>query len=109
MALSSGPFNWFQSGQKKWELRKFGRQYTPDHVRVGRPVELRRGYNTPDALWGEVGEVVIADNVADFFDQVHFSEVIPVARSKAEALEMANKILGSTELRVLGFLINRIK
>src|SRR5262245_24971523 len=83
--LAKQPFAWFRSGQKKWELRRFGRQYTRKHVRVGRLVELRRGYKGPDALWGEILDVVEANSVDDFYNKVHFKEVIPVANSREHA------------------------
>src|SRR5258708_2524794 len=66
--LADQPFAWFRSGHKKWELRRFGRQYTLKHVRVGRRVELRRGYRGPDVLWGEILDVVEANGVDDFFN-----------------------------------------
>jgi hypothetical protein len=85
--LSSEPFNWFRSGQKRWELRRYGRQYTPAHLTPGRRVELRRGYRSQeDALWGRVAHMVEATSLAAFFEKVPFHLVIPIARSREEAL-----------------------
>lgn len=92
--LSNGPYSWFQSGMKKWELRKYGRQYTEKHVYVGRAVELRRGYSNPmDALWGEIEMVEFSNNLISFFDVIDFALVIPTATSKQEALSLAASIL----------------
>jgi hypothetical protein len=92
--LANDPFRWFAEGQKRWELRKYGRQYTERNVRVGQSVELRRGYNTKQSLWGRIGETTCAANVRDFFDKVDYEVVVPDAGSKAEAIEIAEKILG---------------
>lgn len=105
--LASEPFDWFSSGKKRWELRKLGRQYTAKHVRIGRCVELRRGYSSKDTLWGEIVGVVQADNVEDFFSKVPFYEVIPTATSLVEAIAKARAILNvDTDTQMLGFAVN---
>lgn len=106
--LANEAFEWFSSGLKKWELRRVGRQYTPKHVRVGRRVELRRGYRGRDVLWGEIADVVQADNIHAFFDRVPYQEVVPTAKSREHAIEIVRalfKVDLSTPL--LGFLIDR--
>ncbi len=92
--LSTDPYRWFESGEKKWELRGVGGAFTEKHLRVGRRVELRRGYSTPDSLWGTIAEVKTAKTVEQLYDQVPFQVVVPVAGSQAEATEMAHDILG---------------
>ena len=54
--LAERPYRWFESGLKTWELRTMGRRFNARHIRIGRVVELRRGYSTPDSLWGTVIE-----------------------------------------------------
>jgi hypothetical protein len=109
VALSDQPFAWFRSGQKKWELRRFGRQYTPKHVRVGRRVELRRGYRGPDVLWGEILDVIEAAGIDDFFNKVHFKEVIPVADSREQAIKIATDILKiDRQTPLLGFAVGHL-
>ena len=105
--LATGPFNWFKDGAKKWELRKYGRQYTERHVRVGRPVELRCGYNSGESLWGIVAEVQRAPSIREFFRSVPYEVTIPVASSEDEAVNLAGAILGIglDESPVLGFRI----
>lgn len=106
--LAEEPFNWFCSGEKKWELRRFGRQYTPKHVRKGRRVELRRGYRGPEALWGEILDVIQANGMDDFFNQVPFEEVIPVATSREQAIKIATDILRvDLKTPLLGFAVRR--
>jgi hypothetical protein len=107
--LSQEPFQWFSTGRKNWELRRHGRQFTERHVRVGRRVELRRGYSDPRAsLWGTIDEVVIAGSIEIFFDLVPFRMVIPSAKTSGEAVATAAGILGLTPDagRVIGFRID---
>ncbi len=104
--LASEPYHWFDNGEKLWELRRYGRQYTLDNVCVGRPVELRRGYNTSDSIWGTIADVITAESVDDFFSLVDFGEVIPTARNKGEAITRAKAIIGKDAERVIGFRVS---
>jgi hypothetical protein len=105
--LATDPFLWFCSGRKKWELRKRGRQYTTDHVRPGRDVELRRGYtDSENALWGEIIDVFEADSIEAFFRTVSWTLVLPESGSLSEAISDARRILNVPDgesVPVLGF------
>jgi hypothetical protein len=105
--LAEQPFRWFESGLKTWELRKLARSFTEKHVRIGRPVELRRGYNTPDSRWGIITDVKLAPSIAAFFDLVPFEHVIcdPAVTSKSTAIAQAAAILGicPETVPVIGF------
>jgi hypothetical protein len=104
--LANQPFAWFRSGRKRWELRRFGRQYTLEHVRVGRRVELRRGYRGPDALWGEILDIMLANGLEDFFSKVYFKEVVPIAESREDAVKIATEILNvESNTPLLGFAV----
>lgn len=91
--LSREPFLWFQGGSKQWELRKYGRQYTEQHIGVGRRVELRHGYRSHRSLWGIITEVIRASSIRDFFDAVDYRCVIPAAESREDAIRIAERIL----------------
>jgi hypothetical protein len=96
--LATKPYQWFQGGKKRWELRKYGRQYTKNNVRPGRRVELRRGYADANrALWGTIVNVEFAQDVEQFFDRVSFKEVIPNAGSREEAITAATALLRMCE------------
>lgn len=62
----------FEAGEKDIELRGINDQFNPDTVTPGRRVELRRGYSTPDSLWGTIGRPVHIINdygyIADLLD-----------------------------------------
>lgn len=101
--LATQPFRWFQSGNKQWELRRYGRQYTETHLTPGRRVELRRGYGNPkEALWGTLLEQHRAGSVEEFFDKVPYEQVIPAAESRSHAERLAREILGGG-FDVIGF------
>lgn len=107
--LASGPFDWFAAGSKRWELRRYGRQYTDRSVVPGRRVELRRGYRDADrALWGTVTTVARAKGLDEFFRKVPFQQVIPIATSQSEAIQIAGEILSILDepfAEVLGFYV----
>lgn len=104
--LSSAPFDWFASGEKLWELRRYGRRFNTAQLQVGRPVELRRGYNTCDSIWGAVDTVVIAESISEFFQKVPFKQVIPTAEDVTTAVEIATDIIGSDDQKVIGFRVS---
>jgi hypothetical protein len=107
--LSSEPYRWFQSGKKRWELRKDARQFSVEHVRPGRSVELRRGYrDAGSAIWGEIVDVVHAPGLNDFFSHVDWRNVLPECRDREDAIETARQILNIQEgaqVPVVGFKI----
>jgi hypothetical protein len=110
VALAREPFGWFESGQKLWELRRYGRQYTEKHVKTGRAVELRKGYAHPDkALLGIISQVRQARCLREFFEDVPYLEVIPTAVSREDAILRASRILDipvDSEIAVLGFRVD---
>ena len=60
-------------------------------------------------LWGEILDVIEANGVADFFNKVHFKEVIPVADSREQAIKIAMDILKTdAETPLLGFAIGHL-
>ena len=50
-------YNLFLEGKKKWEIRGLSNRLNRQTVRVGRDVELRRGYAKEGAIWGKIVEV----------------------------------------------------
>ena len=107
--LSTKPYEWFKSGRKSWELRKYARYFTREHVRVGRMVELRRGYtNRESALWGRISEVIATPSLSEFFERVDWRQVLPDSTDRKDAELTANSILGldnKSDQPVIGFCI----
>ena len=102
--LAGQPYAWFASGKKTWELRAKRGQFTEKHITLGRRVELRRGYSTPDSLWGTVADAVVAPTIRAFFEQVPFREVLPEAKDLDHAVAQACSILGKpANTPVIGF------
>jgi hypothetical protein len=50
-------------GKKKWEIRGLGNRFNRQTVRIGRDVELRRGYAKEGAIWGKIVDVLTTNNV----------------------------------------------
>ena len=86
------------------------RQFTPDHIRVGRPVELRLGYARPErSLWGQVVDVITADSLTEFFDRVDWRQVLPDSTDRADAERSAREILrleANDPRQVIGFRVD---
>lgn len=60
----NGPwYDLFASGRKKWEIRGLSNRFNRQTVRVGRDVELRRGYAKERAIWGKIVEVHVVSTV----------------------------------------------
>lgn len=91
--LSKEPFGWFASGRKKWELRRVGNQFHTDHIYHGRLVELRLGYSTSQSLWGCVQSIIHARSLTELFSQVPYEDVIPMASTEEEAVDVCTSIL----------------
>lgn len=93
--LSTEPFRWFQSGKKTWEMRRARGAFLPARLTLGRPVTLRRGYSTSDNLHGTIGTVIDGQTIQEVFNRLfYWFELIPVASSESEAIDMCSKILG---------------
>lgn len=95
--LAAAPFHWFEGGHKKWELRRYGRQYTERHIWPGKRVELRHGYRSGRSLWGNVTDIYSAPTMSEFFTEVDYKAVIPNAASRDEACRIAKQILNIPE------------
>ena len=53
----------FASGKKKWEMRGYSPRFNEKTVKVGRSIELRKGYMKEGAIWGVITEFHITNNV----------------------------------------------
>jgi|AntDeeMetageno50_2_1112565.scaffolds.fasta_scaffold05568_2 ASC-1-like (ASCH) protein len=77
--LNSEPYWWFADGSKTWELRGVNDQFNERKVRVGRAVELRRGYSTDDSLWGVITGVRFFESVDEIIETFEYEKVRPDA------------------------------
>jgi len=73
-------YDLFANGKKKWEIRGVGPLFNPGTVRVGRDVELRRGYAKEGAIWGKIVEVHIVPTVYIPIINV-LEELFPIPKS----------------------------
>jgi hypothetical protein len=86
--LSAEAFRWWQRGLKRWEIRRDVKRWGPDHVRIGRRVELRRGYSGP-SLWGTIRKVYWGTLL---LTDIQYYDVNPRAESWSEAMRAAGII-----------------
>ena len=91
--LNSLAFEWFASGGKSYELRRMRGQFTRKFIVTGKDVELRRGYSG-QSLWGVIGQVLESESLSKLLADVGFEKIIPSAKSRAEAISIAESIVG---------------
>ena len=87
--LKTEHYEAFESGEKTWELRGLNSRFNVETVQVGREVELRRGYNTDDSLWGEIVEV---DYINDINEVGYYKEIVP-GYTKAEFIHSVDEMM----------------
>lgn len=107
--LSHEPFSWFADNKKTWELRRSRGQFTKRHIYVGRPVELRLGYNTDKKLWGMVNRVIVGSSIESVLAEIgDFQSVIPIASSMSDTAKKAKDILKTPSDSYIAFEITAI-
>ncbi len=106
VALSPETFRWFAECGRRWEVRRYGREFIERFVFAGRAVELRRGRRPDEALKGAIARVILADDLPALFDQIPYREVVPDAASVEEAIEVAGPALGVGRAGIIAVEIN---
>lgn len=90
----------FNNGSKLWEVRNLGRNFSTQHVRVGRAVELRKGYSTSSSLWGVIHSVVVCNTAEALIEDIPFNSILPNAKSKQEAIKILKELLGTEHMKI---------
>ncbi len=103
--LNSEAFSWFKLG-KTWEVRTMKGQYNLTNIKVGRKVELRRGYNSNDSLWGTISEVKVFENAQDLLKLIDYKKILPTVGSFQEAEFLIEKFV-STNDKIIAFKIKQ--
>lgn len=103
--LNSEAFSWFKQG-KTWEVRKMKGQYNLKNIKVGRKVELRRGYNSKDSIWGFITEVRVFENAKELMKLIDYKKILPTAKSFQEAEFLLENFV-STNDKIIAFRINQ--
>lgn len=85
LPVSTQPYRAWESGNKQVELRNNGGAYTFKHVRVGRRVLIRRGYSSPDELWGTIISRAVYHDWDMLFFNNRWDTIAPWAKDRAEA------------------------
>ena len=101
VSVSPESFHWFAERERCWEVRRCGRDFTEGDVLPDRPVEIRRGHRANELLKGTIVEVLPIGDLASIFEQVSYRDIIPIAASLDEAMEIAHRLLGPGNLKRL--------
>lgn len=99
--LNAGPFEWFQSGKKQWEVRLNRGAFRADRLTRDRRVELRHGYKGA-SLWGTLIESVRSSNADHLFERIPYETTVPTATSKSEAADFVNRLFRQRD-ELVGF------
>lgn len=92
--LCSDPFNWFESGEKEWELRKKSKQFNSDNIEIGSYVELRRGYVAQNGVsWGIVTDCKTFSSLKDVFSSISYHKIVR-ADNEEQAVDYVCTLLG---------------
>jgi hypothetical protein len=83
-------YDLFLSGAKKWEIRGVRPGFNTSTVKIGRRVEIRRGYAIKGALWGTITDILLTRHVYDVPREV-MREMIPVPLSDTKTWDEITK------------------
>ena len=90
--LTAVAFGWWQSGRKKWEVRKWATRWSTQHVYPGRACVLARGYGWPRLL-GHVGAVCpcvpLSSLARMMIRRPTLDEIVPGAAGLADVVRAA--------------------
>lgn len=90
-------FYWmFARGDKTVELRAVDDRFNIRTVGMGRPVELRRGYSTEDALWGYASDVFYSARLGTIIDHFGVDAIVPES-TEDELRSSARELLGEPD------------
>lgn len=81
----------FENGLKDTELRGYSDRFNMRTVVPGRKVELRRGYSTPDSLYGRIGHVRVFEHISNISEKMDHTRILP--GSTREEFEVSAKEL----------------
>lgn len=105
--LTKEAYQWFETGNKQWEIRKFNvGQYNSKNLIVGRKVELRLGYRPGNSIWGIIKEVRSFDNAESLVSEIDFKYLIPSANNPNEAIQRIIDYI-SPESKIIAIKIQR--
>ncbi|MEU0999620.1 ASCH domain-containing protein [Streptomyces tibetensis] len=107
--LAKGPYEWFLSGTKKWEVRRQRGVFHAGNITTGRRVELRLGYRpTKPSLWGTIAQTATESNVTQLLRDIPYTDVVPEAENFDNALHQIGEILGVHPTDEVGLIAFRI-
>lgn len=80
----------FANGQKEWEIRGICDNFNQKTVKLGRTVEIRKGYQS-DPLWGIIKEKLVVDSIEKIPKTIYDKIVPPSVQEKPEVINFIMK------------------
>ncbi len=80
----------FANGQKEWEIRGISDNFNQKTVKLGRTVEIRKGYQS-SPLWGIIKDKLIVDSMEEIPKTIYDKVVPPSVQEKPEVIDFIMK------------------
>lgn len=75
----------FANGQKEWEIRGISDNFNQKTVKLGRTVEIRKGYQS-NPLWGIIKDKLVVDSMEEIPKTIYDKTVPPSVRENSEVI-----------------------
>lgn len=80
----------FANGQKEWEIRGINDNFNQKTVKLGRTVEIRKGYQS-NPLWGIIKDKIVVDSMEKIPKTIYDKTVPPSVQEKPEIIDFIMK------------------
>lgn len=90
LPLNQTWYELFANGQKEWEIRGISDNFNQKTVKLGRTVEIRKGYQS-DPLWGIIKEKLVVDSIEKIPKTIYDKTVPPSVQEKPEVIDFIMK------------------
>lgn len=75
----------FANGQKEWEIRGISDNFNQKTVKLGRTVEIRKGYQS-NPLWGIIKDKLVVDSMEEIPKTIYDKTVPPSVQENSEVI-----------------------
>jgi hypothetical protein len=79
----------FANGQKEWEVRGINDIFNQKTVKLGRTVEIRKGYQS-NPIWGVIKDKIVVDSMEEIPKTIYDKTVPPSVQENPEVINFIN-------------------
>jgi hypothetical protein len=83
----------FANGQKEWEIRGISDNFNQKTVKLGRTVEIRKGYQS-NPLWGIIKDKLVVDSMEEIPKTIYDKIVPPSVQENPEVVDFIKNYKG---------------